>query len=223
MRITCNCKEFLRFFHKEVYVLCYLIINIVLTAFTFDQPTQLTLSFCLLLFDAATLLIIYSRISALFKHFKIRSYASLYKDHFKLFDLLSTSLKVAHIFVNSTLTQSIIMYCSSYYDLNHNWMTHAGISDLPVFEKYLYSYYFSCTTMLTIGYGDIVPVNSVEIISVLFIQIIGTCFTSVGVAIFVYLINEIGQILSLMRKEEEELAKNISSLAKISKYYNLEK
>ena len=40
-----------------------------------------------------------------------------------------------------------------------SWMMSLGISQAPVFTRYLYAYYFSCTTMLTIGYGDITPKN----------------------------------------------------------------
>ena len=37
-----------------------------------------------------------------------------------------------------------------------------------------------------------------------------------------YLINEIGQMLSSIRKRRENLEKDLSAIGKLSKYYNLE-
>lgn len=58
--------------------------------------------------------------------------------------------------------------------------------------KYINAIYFACTTMLTIGYGDISPVSIPEKIITIFIEI-------VGVIAFGYLLNEMGHTLSKMR------------------------
>lgn len=39
--------------------------------------------------------------------------------------------------------------------------------------KYVYSLYFTATTMFTVGYGDILPKNEPEIIMIILIQIFG--------------------------------------------------
>jgi hypothetical protein len=49
------------------------------------------------------------------------------------------------------------------------------------------------TTMSTVGYGDIAATNPVEIIFSIFVEILGC-------AIYGYMINIIGMILSDMRK-----------------------
>ncbi len=41
-------------------------------------------------------------------------------------------------------------------------------------NNYLESFYLACTTMVTVGFGDISPTNSLEIICILIVQIIGT-------------------------------------------------
>jgi hypothetical protein len=38
---------------------------------------------------------------------------------------------------------------------------------------YVYSLYFACTTMFTVGYGDITPKNLTEILAILCVQVLG--------------------------------------------------
>jgi hypothetical protein len=45
----------------------------------------------------------------------------------------------------------------------------------------------------------------------------------VGVVSFGYMLNEMGHTLSKMRKQSEELERDLQTISKISKYYNLEK
>ncbi len=40
-----------------------------------------------------------------------------------------------------------------------NWLSVAKIDDETPIVKYMYSFYFACTTMLTVGYGDITSTN----------------------------------------------------------------
>jgi hypothetical protein len=70
--------------------------------------------------------------------------------------------------------------------------------------------------MLTIGYGDITPKCTEEIIITVLIEI-------VGVVSFGYLLNEMGHTLSKMREQSEELERDLQTISKISKYYNLER
>jgi Ion channel len=43
------------------------------------------------------------------------------------------------------------------FDLNSkiNWIFDGGYNDLDEFELYITSYYFTVTTIMTVGYGDI--------------------------------------------------------------------
>lgn len=59
--------------------------------------------------------------------------------------------------------------------------------------KYIYSMYWSITTMVTVGYGDITPTNLPEVIVVMVIEILGTALSA-------YLISTIGSTLGDMRK-----------------------
>lgn len=64
--------------------------------------------------------------------------------------------------------------------------------------------------MTTIGYGDIVPKNSVEMIVSIFTMIIAC-------VIFGYTINSIGSIFMELKKEDEEKKENVMV---INRYMN---
>lgn len=68
----------------------------------------------------------------------------------------------------------------------------------PWYEIYFWSYYWACTIMITVGFGDISPVNYEEAIIVGFIEI----FSSIVLA---YNISEVGSIVSAIRKNSETL------------------
>ena len=95
------------------------------------------------------------------------------------------------------------MFSAAKYDEEKNWITSIGIQDYPIMDQYIYSFYFSCTTMLTIGYGDITPKNPREVKIVILLQIVGRYKCYIGVISFGYLINEMGHTLSKMRQNTE--------------------
>ncbi len=70
------------------------------------------------------------------------------------------------------------LYFIPCFDFNFN----SNVVNLNKFISYLY---FSCTTMLTIGYGDITPKNEITMLVVMFQQIIG--FITAGSFIALYL------------------------------------
>lgn len=74
---------------------------------------------------------------------------------------------------------------------------------------------------MTIGYGDITPQDEAEVLIVILIEIVGTSLLIVGVLSFGYLLNEMGHTLSKMRSKQEELEKDLQTVSKMAKYYNL--
>jgi hypothetical protein len=106
------------------------------------------------------------------------------------------------------LTQSLLLYLATLVDPLTNWINAIGATNESYLSKYLYSLYFCATTILTIGYGDITPKNKLEIVIVIITQFF-------GVIIFGYFINEIGHTLSIIRTNDENLQKDLTTLRKI--------
>jgi hypothetical protein len=54
-----------------------------------------------------------------------------------------------------------------------NWIYVKGYVDMGISELYMTSFYFTVTTIVTVGYGDITPVSIVEKILCVLLMITG--------------------------------------------------
>ena len=90
-----------------------------------------------------------------------------------------------------------------------------GYSDMEDFELFINSVYFTVTTIVTVGYGDIGPVNVGEKIMCILLMIIGVISFSLGT----------GALSSIISSYDSTLAKlqeKMASLHNIRVEYNLE-
>ena len=80
----------------------------------------------------------------------------------------------------------------------YSWIKHQEIEKESKKVKYIYSLYYSIVTMITVGYGDIVPKTTLEkLFSIL--MIICSC------GVFAYSINRVGSIIQEMYQRDEGL------------------
>lgn len=87
--------------------------------------------------------------------------ATKYKNEMTIFDLVVKMLLILHFFVIFTLFQSMLLYGVAMTSPEDNWMARIQMEDNLWSTKYIYTLYFACTTMFTVGYGDILPTNKV--------------------------------------------------------------
>jgi len=114
--------------------------------------------------------------------------------------LLCISLLFSHLFA------CMFHYIAIVSDLQEKtWLKVYSLNYKTKLEQYLYSLYWSTVTMMTVGYGDIVPQNDSEILFTLF-----TLF--IGCIIFGYNISKIGNIFSEMGEDDKKMRYNFEKI-----------
>ncbi|CAD8200380.1 unnamed protein product [Paramecium pentaurelia] len=107
-----------------------------------------------------------------------------------LVKFILTLLFILHLF-------SCIWFWFSQISIDDSWIRFNGLDLKPWELQYLEALYFAVVTMLTIGYGDNVPKNSIEkIVTIIFI--LGACLW------FSYSVNFIGQIINDITQNQVE-------------------
>ena len=113
--------------------------------------------------------------------------------------MISYCILISHIIgcLWNLLAQHQITYNLS----EKTWLHHQKLEKRSLSEKYVTSIYWAIVTMLTVGYGDVIPISIYEKIFAMF-----TLF--LACIIFAYSMNVIGNILNSMEAEDNLLKFN---------------
>lgn len=76
-----------------------------------------------------------------------------------------------------------------------SWISKLNLQESDFLDKYINALYFAFITMITIGFGDIVPVNKTEKVYVILMSFLAS-------GIFAYAVNTVGSIFSQIETKE---------------------
>ncbi|KAL4508658.1 hypothetical protein ABPG73_006044 [Tetrahymena malaccensis] len=127
------------------------------------------------------------------------SYEKGYKNMFDLLKLLVFVIGICHIFC-------LFWHGLCLFEINsgqqNNWIESKNLLDATIYERYIYSFYFLAVTMATVGYGDITPQNSAEVLFTT-ITIFVTC------VVYAFSLNTIGSIIENIEKKDKKYKDNL--------------
>ena len=118
-----------------------------------------------------------------------------------LIKLISWIIFITHSF--ACIWNGIGLMGDEYFETT--WLKVKGLNDANSLEQYLFSYYFVCVTMNTVGFGDIAPTNKIEVLFCI-------VFIFLACGIFAYSINSIGLILTDISKQQDEYRKDLNTI-----------
>lgn len=145
----------------------------------------------------------------LFKRFEERFFLNkIFRNVIALIKLIFFILLLSHLI---SCFWYLIGKTSSY---DTNWLSKNNLEEKDPSIQYLYSFYYVCITMSTVGYGDISPQNPTE---VGFTTVI-TYFSS---GIFAYVLNSIGNIVSDITKRSNEFSNEMNVINRYMKDKNI--
>jgi Ion transport protein/Cyclic nucleotide-binding domain len=99
------------------------------------------------------------------------------------------------------------------YDMSSfNWIYSGDFQDTPDFDLYVIALYWTIETVATVGYGDIVAVNSIE-------KIYSFCIMTIGIIFYSYCVSSLTNILSNIDTREAKLKQQMLILENLSKEY----
>ena len=96
-----------------------------------------------------------------------------------------------------------------------SWVVRLGYVDSSNFELYIISFYWTLTTVTTVGYGDINAGTTIERVYNLFIM-------SFGVLLYSFAIGSLSSIVSTLDQKTAEMNQKLQILSSIKKEFNLD-
>lgn len=96
-----------------------------------------------------------------------------------------------------------------------NWIYNKGYTDFEDYELYVTSFYFSVTTIVTVGYGDITAISTGE-------KMMAVVLMITGVIAFSFATGALSSIISSYDSTEAKLKEKMSTLNEIQAEYKID-
>ena len=125
--------------------------------------------------------------------------------------LLLLSLIVVHVLA------CLWIFVDKYdYPCVDSWIVRYGQIDDANFDIYVSSCYWAITTLATVGYGDIVPANTLD-------RVYNCCVMLLGVVFYSYIIGTVTGVLGDLDRRQGKLAARLSALQDICSQFKVSK
>ena len=95
------------------------------------------------------------------------------------------------------------------------WIIKNEFENLSDFDLYISAFYFTVTTIITVGYGDILAFTTIE-------KSLCIIFMIIGVISFSFLVGSLSSILSNLDSSSAGLKERIATLNEINREYKLD-
>ena len=170
----------------------------------------------------------FARFGRIYRIFKTLKFYSLYEvflesqlaHHMNVFISkrygFDRILEMITIFVlMQHVTSCIWIFIGRYNSTSkNNWIYDGGYTDDDVYNLYMTAVYFTVTTVLTVGYGDISANNDGERFFCIFLMV-------VGVFLFSFATGSLTSMISSMDHDKAQLQEKIAMLDTIQMKYHI--
>ncbi|CAD8072120.1 unnamed protein product [Paramecium primaurelia] len=96
----------------------------------------------------------------------------------------------------------------------NSWILEKNLQNDTKQVRYIFSYYWAIVTMITVGYGDIIPQNHVEAFSCIFLMLL-SC------AVFTFSLNSVGTIVQNINKQKRQFQEMLRILTSYMKQHSI--
>ncbi|KAL4460912.1 hypothetical protein ABPG74_016384 [Tetrahymena malaccensis] len=152
---------------------------------------------------------------------KFKSMYNSIEEKFQLSLRFPVSFTITNLILAITILAHVFGCVFQYiglkmHDAGHtSWLDKAELINSDILDRYIASLYFSFITMISVGYGDITPINNVE-------RIFVTCMTVFSCGTFAYVVNIIGSLFQQLQINEAEYRQQRYEMSNYMKNRNID-